>query len=114
MGALHTIGVSYATSFLPEAKVALDLLRGLPQRALNLIRSSGFNGADLVRLENDVSRPSFRDQGLKKSEYIKLNLIVFKLRVIHMILFQEIESKPDYKPCEGTHRAGDCHQLCVA
>lgn len=49
---------------IPEANVALELLNSMPQRAFNLIRSSGFNGCDLVRLESDVHRPSFKDWGL--------------------------------------------------
>lgn len=43
-----------------EAKVALDIVKGLPQRALALIRSEAFQGADLIRLDSDVARPSFR------------------------------------------------------
>ena len=44
-----------------EATVALDMLHNLPDRALSLIRSSGFMGADLVKTEDDVTRPSFKD-----------------------------------------------------
>ena len=37
------------------------MLNALPERALNLTRSSGFMGADLVKVESDVHRPSFKD-----------------------------------------------------
>ena len=41
--------------------MALDVLNNIPNRALSLIRSSGFMGADLVKTEDDVTRPSFKD-----------------------------------------------------
>ena len=47
----------------PKASVATEMLESLPERALNLIRSSGFQGADLIKLESDIHRPSFRDKG---------------------------------------------------
>ncbi|CAL1159180.1 unnamed protein product [Cladocopium goreaui] len=43
------------------ATVALDMLNSIPNRALSLIRSSGFMGADLVKTEDDVTRPSFKE-----------------------------------------------------
>ena len=43
-----------------QGNIAADMLSHLPERALCILRSSSFNGADLVRLESDVSRPSFR------------------------------------------------------
>lgn len=53
--------VSCCTPPGAEATVALDMLNSIPNRALNLIRSSGFMGADLVKTEDDVTRPSFKD-----------------------------------------------------
>ena len=47
----------------PRQRVAKDILAGMPSRALNLIQSSAFMGADLVRLESDIHRPSFRETG---------------------------------------------------
>lgn len=40
--------------------MAVDIMNHLPKRALNILQSSSFHGADLVKLESDVSRPSFR------------------------------------------------------
>lgn len=45
-----------------QASLAGDILRAIPNRALNMIRS-GTHGGNLVRLECEVSRPSFRDTG---------------------------------------------------
>ena len=45
-----------------EAHVAAEIVAALPERALNLIRSSSFKGADLVKLESEIARPSFRDR----------------------------------------------------
>lgn len=45
---------------LYKASIAKDILANMPNRALNLIQSSAFMGADLVRVESDIHRPSFR------------------------------------------------------
>lgn len=45
-----------------QASLAADILQSIPNRALNMIRA-GTHGGTLVRLECEVSRPSFRDTG---------------------------------------------------
>ena len=37
------------------------MLKAIPNRALNIIRSGNFGGADLIQVSSDISRPSFRD-----------------------------------------------------
>ena len=60
------IGSSFVTHLSPtshsEADLASDLLHGIPKRALNIIKGGNFGGADLVKLESEISRPSFRDR----------------------------------------------------
>ena len=46
---------------MAEADLALDLLHGIPKRALNIIKGGNFGGADLVKLDSEINRPSFRD-----------------------------------------------------
>ena len=43
-----------------KASIANDILANMPKRALNVIQSSAFMGADLVKVESDIHRPSFR------------------------------------------------------
>ena len=45
----------------PEADLAVAMLRAIPKRALNIIKGGNFGGADLVKLDSEISRPSFRD-----------------------------------------------------
>lgn len=41
--------------------MAFEMLKAMPQRALHIIRGGNFTGANLVKLESDICRPSFRD-----------------------------------------------------
>ena len=47
-----------------QAELAWDMLCGIPKRALNIIRGGNFGGADLIKLDSEISRPSFRDSWL--------------------------------------------------
>ena len=48
---------------LMQAGVAREMLRGIPDRAMEIITQGNFTGTDLVRLASDVHRPSFKDWG---------------------------------------------------
>lgn len=45
-----------------QAEVATDMLKAIPQRALEIILTDKFAGADLVILESEIHRPSFKDR----------------------------------------------------
>ena len=49
--------------FLPQARVAKDMMNNIPERARQLILDPEFTGFtdSLVAVESDVHRPTFRD-----------------------------------------------------
>lgn len=44
-----------------KADVAKAILRAIPERAMQLIMSDDFMGADLIVVESEVHRPTFKD-----------------------------------------------------
>ena len=49
-----------------QASVAHEMLRSIPARAKQIIMDGDFSGTDLVRLDSDIHRPSFRDRVCQK------------------------------------------------
>jgi hypothetical protein len=49
-----------------KARVARDMLDCIPVRAANMIRAGTYAGGALLKVDSDVSRPSFRDKCLQK------------------------------------------------
>ena len=47
---------------MSKARVAKDMYDSIPARAANMIKSGTFAGGALIKVESDVSRPSFRDR----------------------------------------------------
>ena len=45
----------------PQAAVARDMVRAMPERAKQIILGGLFTGTDLVQLSSEVHRPSFKD-----------------------------------------------------
>ena len=59
-----------------KADVAHDMLEALPTRAVNIIRGGGWRGGDLVKIDSEITRPSFRDfMSNKTSIFLKVNLV---------------------------------------
>ena len=53
-----------SSTWLPiqtQAEVAWDMLQGIPEKALDLLRRAPHISGDLVKTESDVHRPSFKD-----------------------------------------------------
>lgn len=50
-----------------QAEVARKMLRGMPERAREIILGGDFGGSNLVILQSEIHRPSFRDLRFLKS-----------------------------------------------
>ena len=49
-----------------KARVANNMVAGMPERALELIRGGQFQGGDLVVLKSEIHRPSWQDSIMLK------------------------------------------------
>ena len=47
--------------------MAKDMLDSIPARAANMIRAGTYAGGSLLKVDSDISRPSFREKCLQKS-----------------------------------------------
>ena len=72
--------------WLPASKadVARAILRSIPDRAVQLIMSDDFMGADLLVVESEVHRPSFKDLFITFLR-ITLHLYIY-IYYIHMYI----------------------------
>jgi hypothetical protein len=50
-----------------QAEVARKMLRAMPERAREIILGGDFGGSNLVILQSEIHRPSFRDLWFLKS-----------------------------------------------
>lgn len=71
-----TASIAHALIFSPlKADVAHDMLEALPPRAVNIIKGGGWRGGDLVKIDSEISRPSFRDFMSNKVFFFIVNLV---------------------------------------
>lgn len=82
-----------------KADVAHDMLEALPPRAVNIIKGGGWRGGDLVKIDSEISRPSFRDFMSNKMFFFIVNLVCmfFNLNLFICRIFAESSYSPDRK-----------------
>lgn len=55
-----------------KAELAKNMLRSMPERAKAIIVGGDFGGTDLVRLDSEIHRPSFKGLKLQGHQSLKL------------------------------------------